>query len=172
MSDIQPVRAVMAEAIQRPFASLNVLNDEVRRAGRSRTALARRAFKELVDGVRSSPEAELRELAATSKVLPPILWNPALVATDGTPLPTPDGWIAEAGLALEVDSRAHHSSPDDWARTLRRHNTLSRYGAVVLHFTPREIRTEPARVLRVMEHTYVSRIASPVTVNVLVRAPS
>ena len=171
LADLGTVRAIVAEAVQGGHTSLDALDREIRRAARSRTALVRHVFAEIIDGVRSSPEAELRALAATSTTLPAILWNTRLRADDGSALPTPDGWIAEAGIALEVDSREHHSSPDDWARTLQRHNILSQYGALILHFTPKEIRTEPARVLRVMERTYLSRMQSPISISLSAGAP-
>lgn len=169
--DLRSARAVMAEAVHRSFTSLDSLDEEIRRAARSRTALARRVHGELVAGVRSSPEADLRDLASTSKILPPMLCNPRLYAPDGTVLPTPDGFIEEVGMALEVDSREYHADDAGWAETLRRHNLLTQYGAIVLHFTPREIRGEGPRVLETMERTYLSRLASPVTVTLLVGAP-
>jgi hypothetical protein len=171
-TDLRTVRAVMAEAVQRRFASLDALDEELRRAGRSRTALARRVLNELLAGVRSSPEAELRAIIMSSRVVPSPLWNPTLTTPHGGRLPTPDGWIPQAGIALEVDSREHHSSDEDWARTLHRHNILVRHGAVVLHFTPREIRDEAHRVRRMIEQTYLGRLATNTIVDVLVRAPS
>jgi hypothetical protein len=133
--------------------------------------LTRRALTEVADGVRSAPEAGLRDVVRSSKVLGEALWNPVLEADDGQILPTPDGLLPDAAIALEVDSRAHHSGPDDWERTLRRHNLLSQHGVLVLHFTPKEIRDEPARVRRMIEHTYLERIAAGVRVRVSVRAP-
>jgi predicted transcriptional regulator of viral defense system len=169
--DLRTVRAIMSEAVQSRFASLDQLDRQVARAGRSRTAVARRVLGELVAGVRSSPEAELREITLSSAVVRKVLWNPHLTTPDGDALPTPDGWIPDAGIAVEVDSREHHSSTDDWARTLGRHNRLTQYGALVLHFTPREIRDEPGRVLRVIEQAYINRMASSPTHAVTVGAP-
>jgi hypothetical protein len=171
-ADLRTARAVMTEAVQRQFTGLAWLDDELRRAGRSRTAIARRVWQELLDGVRSSPEAELRELTESSAVLPRVRWNAPLVGPDGRPLPTPDGWIDETGIALEVDSREYHSEPDDWARTLRRHNVLTACGALVLHITPREIREEPARILRMIEQAHVARVAARVRIGVSIGAPS
>jgi hypothetical protein len=148
------------------------LDAEIRRAARSRTALVRRALTEVLEGIRSAPEAELRALTLTSRILPTILWNPSLSTLDGTVLPTPDGWLPDAGVALEVDSREYHASPDDWRRTLSRHNVLSAHGIVVLHFTPAEIRREPKRVLRAIEQTYQARIAEPPALHVLTGDPS
>ncbi|MEU7572926.1 type IV toxin-antitoxin system AbiEi family antitoxin domain-containing protein [Micromonospora sp. NPDC049240] len=128
LRQLRPVRAVVAEAVQRGFTDLAALDEEIRRARRSRTALVRKAFSEVVAGARSAPEAELRECLAGSQLLPDLLWNPGLSAGDGRRLPTPDGYLADAAVALEVDSQEFHFTPDDWARTLDRHNELSRLG--------------------------------------------
>lgn len=156
-SDLQVVRAVMTEAVQRSLTSVDQLDREIRRAARSRTALASKVLAEISDGARSAPEAELKELLAPSTVLPRIQWNPQLVGPDGTLLPTPDGWIADGGIALEVDSKTYHEPEPGWDRTLARSNVLTALGATVLHLTPREIRTEPARVRRLVENTYRHR---------------
>ncbi|MEU4663832.1 type IV toxin-antitoxin system AbiEi family antitoxin domain-containing protein [Micromonospora chalcea] len=157
LRQLRPVRATVAEAVQRGFTDLDSLDAEIRRARRSRTALIRKAFAEITDGVRSAPETELRECLGGSGMLGGILWNPRLSAADGTRLPTPDGYLADCAVALEVDSREYHLSPTDWARTLDRHNKLSRYGVLVLHFTPAQIRREPGRVRRTVEDAYAAR---------------
>lgn len=157
LRDLRTVRALVAEAVQRPFTDLKSLDEEVRRAKRSRTALVRRALADVLAGIRSTAEGDLRDCLAVSRVLPEIRWNVTLVAADGTQLPTPDGWIAEAALALEVDSQEFHFSAADWRRTLDRHNLLGRHGVLVLHFTPTEIRADPARVRRLVEDAYRTR---------------
>ncbi|MEU2616040.1 hypothetical protein ABZ570_31380 [Micromonospora sp. NPDC007271] len=167
LRQLRPVRAIVAEAVQRGFADLDTLDAEIRRARRSRTALIRKAFSEVVAGTRSAPEAELRECLAGSRKLPPILWNPRLTDAEGRRLPTPDGYLAEAAVALEVDSQEFHFSPEDWTRTLDRHNELSRLGVLILHFTPAQIRRDPVGVRRLVEDAYTTRCGTtaPVTVH-------
>ncbi len=58
-----------------------------------------------------------------------------------------DAWWADAGVAVEVDSREWHLSPDDWERTLQRHARMSAHGIIVLHFPPSRIRADPAGVV-------------------------
>ncbi|GAA4713378.1 type IV toxin-antitoxin system AbiEi family antitoxin domain-containing protein [Phytohabitans rumicis] len=172
LRDLRTVRAIVAESIQRNYTSLKALDEEVRRARRSRTALVRRALKEVIEGIRSAAEADLRDCLSTSRILPEILWNPSLRTADGTALPTPDAWIAEASLAVEVDSREFHFAPEDWRRSLDRHNVLGRYGILVLHFTPAEIRQDPARVRRIVEDAYRARRGTAASCEVLVGVPS
>jgi very-short-patch-repair endonuclease len=61
-------------------------------------------------------------------------------------LAAPDCWWKEAGVAGEVDSREWHLSPEDWQRTMERHARMTACGIMVLHFTPSQIRLEPAKV--------------------------
>jgi hypothetical protein len=172
LTERRDARAIVAEAVQRDFVSPTVLDEQIRRAARSRTALVRQSLTEVIAGIQSAPEAELRDITSRSKILPPIQWNPRLATQDGIELPVPDGWVAQGAIALEVDSSRHHSSVDDWRRTLRRHNVLTSRGAVVLHFTPAEIRAEPRRVLRSIEQTYLSRVHLTARIDVLTRDPS
>ncbi|MEH1011848.1 type IV toxin-antitoxin system AbiEi family antitoxin domain-containing protein [Micromonospora sp. CPCC 206060] len=172
LRDLRTVRAILAESVQREYADLTRLDDEIVRARRSRTALVRQAFREVVAGTRSAPEAEFRECLGGSRILPEIRWNPPLWLPDGTRLPTPDGYLEEEAIALEVESQEYHFAPADWARTMDRHNELSRRGVLILHFTPAQIRREPARVRRMVEDAYRSRQGFGARCQVLTRAPS
>lgn len=167
-TDLRLTRAVMAEAVQWRHASLDQLEEEVRRAGRSRTAVVRHVLQELIDGVRSAPEAELRALLETSDVLPRALWNPTLRTTDGVRLPTPDAYIHEAALAFEVDSQEFHDNPVGWATTFDRHNELSEVGIDTAHFTPAEIRRRPQHTLRRAERIYLRRVGRVPEASVLI----
>ena len=105
-------------------------------------------------------EGEARQLLARSRVLPALLWNPRLLAPDGAVLPSPDGWLAEVDVAVEVDSRAYHISPEDWERTMRRHARLTQFGVLVLHVSPRRIREDGAAVVALVETAYLARRAA------------
>jgi hypothetical protein len=54
----------------------------------------------------------------------------------------------ELGIAIEVDSREWHLSPEDHANTLARGRRMARYQIVILRFTPAQLRSEPAAVIR------------------------
>lgn len=101
-------------------------------------------------------------------IIPKVLWNPTLVTPGGECLPSPDGLIPDAWLAIEVDSREHHSSGAGWEKTLARHNKLAEHGIDSLHVLPIEVRREPRRVLRQWERTYLVRMRNPPTVNVTI----
>lgn len=160
LSSLRDVRAIVAESIQRGFTSVAALEQELALAGTSRTALLRQAIREVGAGARSAPEIDLHKIFPPDGSMPKIVWNPRLEALDGTPLPSPDGWIDEVGIALEVDSREYHLSPEDWQRTMRRHNLLGSYGALVLHFTPSEIRRRGRSVRGTVERACDERCAA------------
>ena len=76
------------------------------------------------------------------------LFNPSLYDDTGTFIARPDAWWPELGIAVEVDSREWHLSPEDHANTLARGRRMAKYQVVVLRFTPRQIRTKPAEVIK------------------------
>jgi hypothetical protein len=160
---------MVAESVQRRLTTVASLREELDAGARRGSALLRAALEEVADGVRSAPEAQLRRIAETTSVLPGVRWNPALTTLSGQSLPTPDGWIPDVGIALEVDSREHHSMPDDWARTLDRHNALTRHGALVLHFTPAAIYATPETVRRTIVESYLERLRSGAKATIFLR---
>jgi hypothetical protein len=60
-------------------------------------------------------------------------------------------------VAAAVDSREWHLSPQDWERTMRRHARMAAVGILVLHFSPRQIREEPAMVINVLRSALSTR---------------
>jgi hypothetical protein len=78
--------------------------------------------------------------------LPMPLFNAAVFAGDDF-IARPDAWWPELGVAVEVDSVEWHLSPDDHARTLARGRRMGIHQLNVLRFTPKQLRTEPGRVV-------------------------
>jgi hypothetical protein len=140
-------RAFTLEAVQRGFASPGAVDDELRSAQRRGTALIREVIAEAKAGVRSAPDAELRQ-AVMSTDLPAPLWNPGVFLPNGEFLAQPDGLIEESMVAMEMDSREHHSEGDDWADTLERGTDMSNAGLVVVHVIPGRFRSDPIATLR------------------------
>jgi hypothetical protein len=111
-----------------------------RGAGRLGAVLA-----EVADGIRSPAEGDFRDLVLGSG-LPAPLFNPQLYLGERL-LAVPDAWWPESGVAAEVDSREWHLSPEGWEETMRRHARMTAAGLLVLHFSPRQARTEPGEVI-------------------------
>ena len=122
--------------------------------------LLRSVLAEVAEGVRSAPEAELRDLIRKAG-LPMPLFNPRLYLPNGVFIACPDAWWPEAGVAVEVDSKRWHFSPDDWERTMDRHDRMGQYAIVTLHFTPHKLRGEQALVIARLKNAYISGIARP-----------
>ncbi len=139
------VQAMVASAVQRNVCTIGQLADELQAGPKQGSALLRAALEEVADGVASGAEGDLRKLIKTGR-LPAPMYNPKLyVGTEF--LAMPDTWWPDAGVAGEVDSREWHLSPALWARTMARHDRMSAQGILVLHFTPRRIRSDGAKVL-------------------------
>jgi hypothetical protein len=144
LGSLREVRAVTASAVQRRACRLAELVEELAHAPMRGSAWLRQALAEVADGVRSVAEGDLRDLIIRAQ-LPQPMFNPRLYL-GRTFLAQPDAWWPEAGVAAEVNSREWHLSPEDWARTQARQALMGRHGIIVLPFTPRQVRTEPATV--------------------------
>jgi hypothetical protein len=148
LTELREVRAVVADAVQLGRCTISQLAEELRIGPVKGSAAFRSVLAEVADGIRSTAEGDLRDLVRAAR-LPTPLFNPSLF--DGELfLGRPDGWWPAAGVAGEVDSRAWHLSPDDWDRTRRRHDLMAAAGIIVLHFSPRELRCEPAKVAQLI----------------------
>src|ERR1700722_1089746 len=160
LTDMREVRALIGDAVQKRDCAGAQLADELRTGGTPNGALLRRVIAEVTEGVRSAPEAELRDLIIKAR-LPMPLFNPRLYLPDGTFIASPDAWCPDAGVAIEVDSRQWHLAPDDWERTMVRHSNLGQYGIVTLHATPHQLRSAPAAFLRKAANAYKSGVGRP-----------
>src|SRR5215469_12872172 len=146
MTSLREVRALIAGALQRGDCKLEMLAVELREGQVRGSALLRRVLAEAAGGIRSVVEAEFKDLIERAR-LPQPLFNARLFAAGGTFIGMPDAWWPDAGVAAEIDSRQWHLRPDDWEKTMHRHRAMSRHGILVLHFTPRQIRSDPAAVI-------------------------
>jgi hypothetical protein len=146
MTSLRDVRAVVADAVQRDKCAISNLTSELSQGPAKGSMLFREALADVADGIRSAAEGDLRDLLARSG-LPMPLFNPWLYDEHGNFVARPDAWWPKLGIAVEVDSREWHTSPDDHAKTLARGRRMARHQIVVLRFTPRQIRSQPAEVI-------------------------
>jgi len=145
LASLRDVRAMVADAVQRGTCQVPDLSAELDQGPNIGSALFREALTDVADGIRSAAEGDLKDLLAASR-LPMPLFNASVY--DGSAfVAKPDAWWPEFGIALEVDSQEWHLSPHDHARTLERQRRMAKHGILVLPFTPRQIRTQPAEVL-------------------------
>lgn len=145
MTSLRDTRAVVADAVQRRRCGVRDLFTELIAGPSVGSALFREALTDVADGIRSTAEADLKDLLTKSR-LPMPLFNPSVYDGD-TFIAKPDAWWPELGVAVEVDSSEWHMSPEDHARTLARGRRMGVAQIVALRFTPKQIRSEPAEVI-------------------------
>lgn len=149
LTDLADVRAVVADAVQRGRCRVAELATELSHGPIRGSAMFRSVLAEVADGISSSVEGDLRDLIRAAR-LPMPLFNASLYDGD-TFIARPDAWWPHAGVAAEADSRQWHLSPEDWDRTRRRHDAMAAAGIISLHFSPNQIRREPAEVARLIK---------------------
>lgn len=145
LASFREVRSLVAHAVQQGRCRIDRLGDELRSGPVRNSAWLRQALAEVTAGIRSAAEGDFRDLLVRAK-LPLPMFNARLYDV-GTLIAVADAWWPEAGVAVEVDSREWHMSPEDWEHTLRRNTRMSAHGIIVLHVTPRQIRTEAGSVV-------------------------
>ena len=150
LTSLRDVRAIVADAVQRGKCSVSDLSGELNNGPTVGSALFRQALADVADGIRSAAEGDLKDLLATSGLSMP-LFNAMVFAGDAF-VAKPDAWWPEFGVAVEVDPREWHMSPQDHARTLERQRRMGKYGIIVLPFTPSQIRKQPADVVAEIRH--------------------
>jgi hypothetical protein len=155
LPDLAPegAHALVAEAIQRRLATPEQFATELALGPKRGRAHLRAALAG--PPAIQAPLLRLKELCRSSPALPEIAWRSALSGPDGEPLPTPDAWIADTAIALEIADL--DPAPQAWAARLRRHQDYAEYGVLVLTFTANEIRFDPGGVLDTIVRAYLGR---------------
>jgi hypothetical protein len=159
LTDLRDVRAVVADAVQRGRCTVADLATELSGGPIRGSGLLRSVLAEVAEGIRSTAEGDLHGLIRTAR-LPMPLFNASLYVGD-TFLARPDAWWPEAGVVAEVDSYEWHLSPADADRTKKRHDLMFAVGILPLHFSPRQIRREPAEVIRLIKDTLERGLQRP-----------
>jgi hypothetical protein len=143
--ELSEARAVVADAVQRRVCSVGDLAGELRVGPKRGSGLLKAVLEEVADGIASGAEGDLRKLIKSGH-LPEPMYNPSLYVGSQF-LASPDAWWRDEGVAGEVDSREWHLSPEQWQRTMERHARMTAQGILVLHYTPKQIRSDGRRVL-------------------------
>lgn len=160
LTDEDEIQAMMAESVQRRFCTTDMLAQELDQAGRTGTALPRRALIPLLAGARSVAEADAWRLWRRSG-LPPGHWNVPIFDSNGNYLATPDFWCDEIAFAWEIDSYRHHANLADHRDTVARNARYVAAGIVVLQTLPSRLLTEPDQVLSELQAAFRTAQARP-----------
>jgi very-short-patch-repair endonuclease len=159
LRSFREVRAVTADAVQRGRCRIDQLAEELAHAPVRQSAWLRRTLAEVADGVRSAAEGDLRSLIRAAGLPAPIFNARLYIGPDL--LAVVDAWWPDAGVAVEVDSREWHLSPEDSQRTARRSRGMSAKGIIMLHVTPHQIRTEAEKIVADIRDALESGRARP-----------
>jgi hypothetical protein len=135
---LNPVRALVASAVQRGRCEVTDLVAELHAGPRNGSRLLRLALSAVIDGARSAAEAEAAERLRRGRV-PRFELNVPVVDEHGRTVFIIDVLWRELRAALEVDSREFHFDDVAWQATLARHNDLTRYGLSVTHYPPSKL---------------------------------
>jgi hypothetical protein len=149
-------QAIVIEAVQRRIVPVEDIRHELEAGPRRGSGQVRRAVWAAEAGAWSVPEADLLDLLAESEILPPAWGNPALTSESGERLPTPDAWLDDVGLAIQVHSRAFHARDADWEATVSGDSLLSEYGIAVIGVTPKSLVTDRVSVRSRIERAYLA----------------
>ncbi len=103
-------------------------------------------------GAWSVPEADLEASVREHPALPPMLSNPKLVTAAGQLIGTPDGFFPDAGVVIQVHSKAHHTGTDAegfdrWTDTLERDLVYKTFDLIVIPVTPETLHDRMGRFL-------------------------
>lgn len=153
-------RSLVAEAVQTRRCTVAELAQELDAGSDRGSALPRRVLAEVGAGVRSVAEAHARTLWRQTG-LPALEWNRRLLTATGALIAVPDGWLDDVGLAWEIDSYEFHLGPDDYRRTLQRHNRMAGLGIVVVHTLPSRLQRDRTAVIGELRAGYAAAARRP-----------
>lgn len=138
LTNLDDVRAVVAEAVQKQACSIAELGIELARGPNTGSSRLRLVLSEVRSGVRSVAEAHFRERILRSD-LPVPQFNVFLRAMDGTSIGEIDAWWADAGVAAEIDSQEYHFYREGWLKTNAKHGRMLKHDIKPHHFAPRRV---------------------------------
>jgi hypothetical protein len=167
-ANLDDVRAVVAEAVQKQACSIAELGIELARGANSDSSRLRTALSDVRSGVRSVAEAQFRDRVLRSD-LPVPQFNVFLRSVDGLPIGEVDAWWADAGVAAEIDSQEYHFYRDGWLKTDAKHGHMLKYDIRPHHFAPRRVTNDwsgvyaelKASITNGLKRPRLSIIASP-----------
>ena len=156
--------ALTIAALQRGLTSVERLRAQLGGGRLNDTAPVRAGLREFEAGAWSAAEAKLRALLSMRRR--PFVMNTPLWRPDGTYLGTPDAYLPQFGIEIQVHSRRYHTGLDEsgrdlWSLTVEADARYSAAGILVVGVTPSTLRRSPARFLRLLEDAVATRVGLP-----------
>lgn len=160
LTELAPIRALLAEAVQQLRIDPAELATELENGSDRGSSLPREVLQEIGRGARSAAEADAMALWRRTG-LPEPMWNFALHDVRGHYIATPDAWCDDVALAWEIDSYEFHFGQPGYAATLARNNRYAAAGVAVVQTVPSRLRSEPRRVAGELVSAYRAAAARP-----------
>ncbi len=160
LTELAPIRALLAEAVQQLRVDPAELSAELENGSDRGSALPREALAEISRGARSAAEAEAMALWRRTG-LPEPIWNPVVHDEQGRYLATPDAWLDDVALAWEIDSCEFHFGQPGYTATLARNNRYTAAGVAFVQTVPSRLRREPGAVAGDLVAAYRAAAARP-----------
>lgn len=145
LTDLDDVRALVAEVVRRRLCSADELSEELAGSPRRGSAHLRRAVDDVRGGAWSAPEA--RAAGVLKRADAPDFEQNAVLQLPNRTVVVDFLW-RRLRAVLEIDSDTHHALTGDAGRTAGRHQALETAGFSVVHHTPRFVHDEPAEFAR------------------------
>lgn len=163
--------------LQRKMATPEALERELWLRPRAKVEAVWRGLAGFVDGAWSRPEVVLREVVEGEGGFPPLVTNCRLLTPTGELIGVPDGYLEEAGVAIQVHSRQFHQGVDDqggdrWSETVEKDSAFAAAGVRVIGVTPWTLYAKPRRFLTRLRQVVEVGLQGPrPEVRVVPRAP-
>lgn len=164
---VQELEHLTISLLQRGLGTPEELEKELWLRPREKVAPVWKGLAVFTDGAWSRPEGVLREIVDGDGGFPLMVTNCGLERLrDDAYLGTPDGYIEEAGVAIQVHSRTFHQGVDDqgrdkWGRTVEKDAPMIAAGVRVIGVTPWTLYSRPARFLRDLHEVVQVGLAGP-----------
>jgi hypothetical protein len=153
MREPRRVIACLSEALQRGLTTYDELVRAHWNGSPRNSRLTRDALDALGAGTRSAPEADFRRLVMTSILFPAVEFNAWLRLQSGRVVCV-DALIPTSAVIHETNGRQAHAREDLFEDMQERHDASTASGFVVLHNSPRQIRTRGVQVLSQVERCH------------------
>ncbi len=143
MDELQPVRAMIHDAVHRGLCTPEELRDELAQASTIGSALPRLVIGALEDGVETAVEQWLQTVIAGSDLSKPVR-KAELRTPEGQVVGLAEVWWPEVGVAMQVNYEEFALEPDRATKT----PALVAAGLIVVRVSPAQLRDEPLVVIQ------------------------
>lgn len=153
-------------ALQRSLAMPEELERELWLRPRNRVQAVWKGLAAFTQGAWSRPEGVLREIVEGDGGFPPLVTNCDLLTPSEKLIGTPDGYLEEAGVGVQVHSRQYHQGFDEeggdlWARTVDKDGDFVAAGVRLLGVSPWTLYSGPRRFLTRLHRVVEIGLAGP-----------